>query len=147
MRMCAIDKDQVIDSRDIISRIEELQEEREALEFDEDQEFESESAKRAAEFCTDLDLTEWDRINGAELAELLALQDECEGYSDWRHGETLIRHDCWEEYVKELLEDCGDIPENLPHYIEIDWETTAENIAQDYSVVSFGNTDYYIRNC
>lgn len=35
------------------------------------------------------------------------------------------------EFVKQLLEDCGDIPK-LPSYIYIDWEKTARDIMYDY---------------
>jgi len=38
-----------------------------------------------------------------------------------------------EDFVQELLESCGDIPTNLPHYIHIDWESTARDIMYDYS--------------
>jgi len=44
-----------------------------------------------------------------------------------------------------LLEDCGDIPKNLPSYIEIDWETPARNIRVDYTAVEFGDVTYWVR--
>ena len=76
------------------------------------------------------------------------MAEECEDYaSDWRHGETLIRESYWQDYVQELLEDVGDIPRDPPHYLVIDWEATARNIAYDYTIVDFGGIDYYIRNC
>lgn len=142
-----ISKDKVLDSFDIISRIEELQEERESLKLDEDQEFENEEDKAEAEEDAEQALADWDAENGKELTELLALEKDARGCSDWDHGETLIREDYWREYIKELLEDCGDVPAALPGYIAVDWETTCANIAQDYSIISFGNTDYYIRAC
>jgi len=37
-----------------------------------------------------------------------------------------------EEFVQDLLEQIGDIPDNLPHYIHIDWESTARDIMYDY---------------
>lgn len=37
------------------------------------------------------------------------------------------------DFVQDLLEACGDIPRDLPHYIAIDWETTARNIMYDYA--------------
>ncbi len=77
---------------------------------------------------------------------LKELQDFCEpfqDYSGWSHGETLIEVDYFSEYVKELLKDCGYIPKNLPQWIAIDWEKTAENVAQDYML----ENDYYMRNC
>ena len=48
--------------------------------------------------------------------------------------------DC--DFVQQLLEDCGDIPENLPSYIHIDWERTAYDIMMDYST----SDNHYFRN-
>jgi hypothetical protein len=36
------------------------------------------------------------------------------------------------DFVRNLLEDIGDIPKDLPYYIAIDWETTAETVMDDY---------------
>lgn len=36
-----------------------------------------------------------------------------------------------EEFTRELLESCGEIPK-FPSYIHIDWEATARDIMQDY---------------
>ena len=47
-----------------------------------------------------------------------------------------------EEFVEELLKDIGDLPHDLPHYIYIDWEKTAECIMQDY----FEIDGHYFRN-
>lgn len=46
------------------------------------------------------------------------------------------------EFVQELLESTGDIPENLPNYIHIDWERTARDIMFDYST----DNNHYFRN-
>ncbi len=37
-----------------------------------------------------------------------------------------------ETFVMRLLEDTGMIPSDLPNYIAIDWETTAETVMDDY---------------
>jgi hypothetical protein len=37
-----------------------------------------------------------------------------------------------ETFVMRLLEDTGMIPSDLPNFIRIDWETTAENVMDDY---------------
>lgn len=52
----------------------------------------------------------------------------------------------WVDYVQEMLEDTGDIPKDLPHYIVIDWESTARNIQYDYVSIDVGGTDFWIRN-
>lgn len=80
------------------------------------------------------------------LGELKDLAYECDGLADWKYGETLIRASYWADYAQEMLEDCGDIPKDLPWYISIDWEKTADNLLVDYTEVSFGGIPYYIRN-
>jgi hypothetical protein len=121
--------DKVIDSRDVIARFEELQSEREMLEDDIDK------------------VDEWDDDNGEEFKNLKDLIEECEGCGDWEHGETLIHRNYWVEYCQQLLEDIGYMPKDLPSWIVIDWEATADNMEVDYSVVNFGDEEYLIRSC
>jgi hypothetical protein len=84
--------------------------------------------------------------SGHELAALESLAEEAEGYADdWKYGAALIRESYWVEYVQELLEDIGDLPKDLPHYIEIDWEKTARNIQVDYTSVDFDGVTYWVR--
>lgn len=45
-------------------------------------------------------------------------------------------------FVSTILEDCGDIPQNLPSYIHIDWDKTAWNVMLDYST----SNNHYFRN-
>lgn len=92
----------------------------------------------------EMGLDEWDQ---EELDALRKLKEQCEGYSDWRYGETLIRESAFTDYVQELCEDCGYISRDFPSWIEIDWERTASNVAFDYSTVDFDGVDYYIRSC
>lgn len=47
-----------------------------------------------------------------------------------------------EDFVQQLLEDCGDLPKDLPPYIYIDWERTARDVMMDYSE----DDGYYFRN-
>ncbi len=37
-----------------------------------------------------------------------------------------------EDFTKQLLEDVGTIPSDLPWYVHIDWEQTARDIMMDY---------------
>ena len=123
----------VIDSRDIIERITELERNTED------------------EIITLIDNEDWAAIDDidndelSELAELKKLASQCEGVGDWEYGELLIRRSYWIAYVEELLRDIGDLPANIPWYIEIDWETTARNIEMDYTSVDFGDVEYLIR--
>jgi soluble cytochrome b562 len=78
-----------------------------------------------------------------ELEELEELEAEI---SDFRHGETMIPVDDFEDYARELAEDLGAIERNAswPNN-HIDWEAAAEALAQDYTIVSYQGDDYYAR--
>lgn len=75
---------------------------------------------------------------------------DCMGYNDEEITEVIERveesyngefnNDV--DFTQNLLEDCGDIPENLPSYIHIDWESTARDIMFDYST----SNNHYFRN-
>lgn len=119
--------DDVIDSRDVIARIETL----ESLKADHD------SDPTGGHFSDE---------DALELRDLRALANEATQYSDdWEYGATLIRDSYFVDYTRELLEDCGDIPKDIPHYIAIDWDQTAHNIRVDYTPVDFGGTTYWVR--
>ena len=68
---------------------------------------------------------------GEEYAEVDSLEESYQG--EWESDG---------DFVQELLESTGDLPENLPSYIHIDWEGTARDIMYDYSEVN----GYYFRN-
>ena len=63
---------------------------------------------------------------------------------DWYPG-SLIRDSYFPNYARELLEDCGDIPRDLPSYIEIDWAATARNIRVDYTACEIDGVTYWYR--
>ena len=114
-------RNDVIDSRDVIERIEELE-----------------------SLTEDNDVLRED--NDDELAALEALAEQCSEVPDWEYGETLIRRSYFVDYCKELCEDCGYIPRDLPAFIEIDWQKTADNLEVDYTTVDFDGVEYLIRN-
>jgi hypothetical protein len=129
----------ILDSRDVIKRIEELQSERDDLEFMDDQE------KPLAERQE-----EWDESEeGEELKALLALQDEAEGYApDWRHGATLLRDSYFDEsWAEQELQDLGYLPKDLPGIISnnIDWRGVLEDLKQDYTEVDYDGVTYWVR--
>ena len=39
----------------------------------------------------------------------------------------------------------GDMPKEIPHYIVIDWEATANNLRADYTTIEWGDQTYYVR--
>lgn len=129
--------DDVIDSRDVIERIEEL---------------ETEQAELVEQLLngeiSESDMKAFDDEEGKELDMLRALAEEAEQYnSDWKYGVQLIRSSYAEDYCQEELEDCGYIPKDIPWWIAIDWEKTTENWLQDYTEVEFDDVTYYIRSC
>ena len=149
--------DDVIDSRDVIARIEELECEREALADAED---EAQEAVRDAETEEEVKghtetlkqareaLAAWDGSDeGAELKALQTLADEAGGYApDWRHGATLIRDSYFETYARELAEDIGAISgdEKWPCTC-IDWEKAASELQMDYTSVEFDGVTYWVQ--
>jgi hypothetical protein len=156
--MTISNSDNIIDSRDVIERIEELQAEREGLQEDVEEARQciiyhhgeidpngNYTEHKELRRCTD-ELEHWEIEEGQELAALESLQEEAEGYAtDWRYGATLIREDYFTEYAMELLADIGDLPRDIPHYIVIDEEATADNLKVDYNTVDFDGETYYIR--
>lgn len=128
--------DDIIDSRDVIERIEELQAAR--LDFEHD-----DAGNLIGAGPT------WSEEHPDEFAELMALQalrDDAEGYADdWQYGETLIRESYFVEYCRELVSDIGDLPRELPSYIVIDWSATSQNLRVDYTEVDFDGVTYLVR--
>ena len=83
---------------------------------------------------------EWKEENDARVKELGELLNEVGDHVD------MIPVGDFTDYVEEMLQDNGDIPNGFPDYIVIDWQATAENIMVDYSNVTFEGTDYLYRN-
>jgi hypothetical protein len=88
MNTTAISKyEAVIDSRDVIERLAELKDGRDAGVLDADEQ--------------------------AELIALEALVEECEGYvEDWQFGAQLIRDSYFKKYAMELADEIGAIDDN-----------------------------------
>jgi hypothetical protein len=140
--------DDVIDSRDVIARIEELEGERDSFEID--AEMEPDTISIIMESDTDASRVEWaiqNEDDAKELKALTELAEEAEDYaSDWRYGETLIRDSYFEDYARDLAEDIGAIKEDAswPNNF-IDWEAAREALKQDYTSVEFDGVTYWVR--
>lgn len=82
-----------------------------------------------------------------ELAELESLKEEIESNSDegFEYGIQLIHENYIDDYLDELLIDCGYIPKDLPSWIEIDWSATYDNMKQDYSEIDLNGNTFYVR--
>lgn len=133
----------ILDSRDIIARIEELEEYRNDL-------FEEKGWTVGEIQPTENgDWLEWVHSEECtELSLLLDLQDELEGYcDDWRYGVTLIRDSYWPDYAEELCKDLGYLQNDLPDFIKdnIDWEKVAEDLQVDYTSADFDGVTYWAR--
>lgn len=110
----------IIDSRDVIARIEELQDQDDLTMHNDDRE---------------------------ELHALLDLAEEGESLSDWEYGETLIHDNYFDEYAEQLAEDIGLIDPEAGWPLNcIDWERAADLLRQDYTEISFGGEIYWGRS-
>ena len=163
MRTEVSNTDDVIDSRDVIGRIEELEEERQDLvdELDSAKETLSDAVdntsvmtmdreeiaalENAVELAKDA-LSDWDADNADELKALKALADEAGSSPDWEYGESLIRDSYFTEYAQQLADDTGAIDRNANWPVNcIDWEQAAEQLKADYFSVDFDGETYWIR--
>lgn len=105
----------LIDSRDVIARIKELEE----TENRDDEE-------------------------NDELAALKALADEGENVADWIPGATLIRKSHFEDYAREFAEDIGAIGRDAGWPTDhIDWPAAADALKMDYTIVDFDGVEYF----
>jgi len=137
--------DDILQMTDIIEQFEELESEREAL-TDALEEAENDQDKISAQ--TDLD--NWDASeSGVNFKLLTSLMDELNGNGgdeqfrgDW-FPQCLIRYSYFENYIDDLLEDCGDIPKDLPFYLSITVDYKA--LAMDYSTVEINGIEYMYR--
>jgi hypothetical protein len=129
-------RDDVIDSRDVIARIEELREEIEGIEGED---FDA-GKVGGPDDPVSTELRD-------ELAALEALADEASNYAaDWTHGETLIRESYFVQYAQELADDIGAIDRNAKWPLScIDWDKAANELKADYTEVDYDGVSYWIR--
>jgi hypothetical protein len=81
-----------------------------------------------------------------ELKALTALAEEASGSPDWKYGEALIRDSYFQDYARELAEDCGMLKDsNTWPGRCIDWDKAVKELQYDYISVDFGGIDYWIR--
>lgn len=134
----------ILDSRDIFARIEELEAEKESM-------LEGVPASEYGNPDNEKWIAWEDSDEYNELKNLSDFMEEWKGNGgdeQWRgdwYPVTIIRDSYWVEYVEELLQDIGDLPKEIPHYIVIDWERTADNIQQDYTSAEFDGVTYWAR--
>jgi len=131
----------VIDSRDVIARIAELESLRNDAQDSREDEMETMEDGTELYLSDEFGVDEYE-----ELLKLKALEEEASGSPDWQYGEGLIRDTYFQEYAEQLAEDIGAInrdaqwPNNY-----IDWERAADALKSDYMRVDFDGEDYWIR--
>ena len=115
----------VIDSRAVMERIEELQE-----------------IIGAA--------TEGDDVSeeGDELTALKALAEEgAHATSEWDDGADLIRDSYFIEYARDFADNIGAIDRTARWPLDhIDWDAAAADLQSDYSPVNFDGVTYWVRS-
>ncbi len=114
----------IIDVRDIIARVEELEPQVDTIGEGEH-------------------IAEWNILTRL-LYELKGYGGDEQWRGDW-YPVTLIDDAYFVDYVQDMLADCGEVPRDLPHYIEIDWRATARNVQTDYSSVEIDGRTYWYR--
>ena len=145
--------DSHIDLRDVTERVEELRSERDdfvsdATDTDSPISYcELADAQGAAELAWAVECAE----DFEELATLESLLSELAGYGGNHQWEGawyplgLIHEDSFVDDMREMVSDIGDLPDNVPSYLAIDWNATAENLRVDYSSVEFDGATYWYR--
>ena len=123
----------IIDSRDVQKRIDEL--------YSELEDIHSESGE--GDF--DEDWIESVRGEYDEAEEYCVLNEFKEDVNSrsWRYGMTFISAEHFPVYAEEWAKDVGYVSSDLPYWIEIDWEASAENLKRDFCCSEFDGTDYY----
>ncbi len=132
--------DDIIDSRDVIARIEEL-EERFRCDCDPVGEV------HAAECNCMADALDSDEEQ--ELGILRDLAKQGEDYApDWEYGEVMIADSYFEDYAQELASDVVegyDLTKQVWPFTCIDWTQAARELQMDYTSIQFDGAAYWIR--
>ena len=122
----------ILDSRDIIARIEELE-------------------TCLQDHAEDPNGGHWSDEDADELRALQALAKEAECAPDWSYGETLIRRSYFVDYTEQLINDCYELPKEMNsgqwpfRHMTIDYEAAARELEHDYTSVDFDGVEYLIR--
>ncbi len=79
-----------------------------------------------------------------ELARVIrGMAEELDG-EGWDDGIGFIADRDFEDYARELAEDCGMIPEGMGWPVRcIDWEQAAHELRMDYSVCEIGGQTFW----
>lgn len=126
--------DDMIYSRDVVSRLEELSDDLDGCAENEDGDFVDADGEDMSEEKENYDT-------------LKSFAEEFESYApDYHSGETAINEDYFTEYAQQLAEDIGAISNDVTWpCCHIDWEAAAESLKQDYTEIDFGGQAFWVR--
>lgn len=141
----------IFDVRDVIRRVEELEDERQTLVDTHEETMIGETVLNGNREAA-LAIDQWDAENGEELNSASSFLKEIAGYGgdeQWR-GEwypvSFIEDDYFTDYAKELADDIGaiDAKASWPNR-HIDWEAAAQDLQQDYSSIDIAGVTFWYR--
>ena len=116
--------DDVIDSRDVIEAIRDIEATYDPADDDAEEMFDA-------------------------LTHLRNLAAQGEDVDDWDYGVVLVRDDYWQTYAEEFWTDVYgselELPEYARPYVTIDWEMWARDLQMDYTAVDFDGVTYWVR--
>ena len=137
----------VLDTRDLIEKREELKEKifNDFLECFPQYEHMTDSYEDI--LMDEEEIQDWKEVWSEEIDHIEEIDSIENEVSEFNDGTTLIDESDMVEYVKDLLDELGYIPKDFPSWIKIDWSSTADNVKQDYSEVTYQGTEYLYRNC
>lgn len=108
----------IIDSREIISAIDELQSRGD-------------------------DLSDYEK---EALESLLRLHQIGESINDWFDGVTLVRDSYFKTYAMDFADEIGALPSDLSWPAScIDWDKAASDLQMDYTAIEFDGVTYWAR--
>ena len=156
-RIDVFDFDQdIIDSRDIIAHLDEIQEavdtlDEEIVEKDEEQ-AQTDNGQVYDVLNHEIRLLEREKEEIEQYRSWLDSElDEATGSPDWIRGEALIHEDYFEEYIKQLIHDCFEMPSDMKsgdwpyRHMYIRYDAAASEAKIDYIETEIAGETFFIR--
>lgn len=145
-----------IDTRDLIEKREELQQQ---ILDDFNEKFGTEFTDFDEVILENLDSDDFEEMDKDAIEdfkdywepEYKAIQEiddvESEVGREFDYGCTLILESNFKEYCEELVSDIGDLPKDIPSYLynNIDWDGVADDLKADYSELDYDGETYLYR--
>lgn len=144
--------DDIIDSRDVLERIKELEGE---YVSDDDLRLLDREVEGSTDTFDDLDDEELKKLaddgtsEAEELITLRALEEEIDNNAgeNCSDGVTLIRDSYFIQYAEQLADDIGAIDSNAGWPLNcIDWEKAADELKSDYTSIDYDGAEYWVRS-